>query len=680
MNNLKGFHPLLQGSKVGEGTLTKELKHIPEEADEETQPDTSDNLEQTENQGAAAPVPKKKETSIKGGAGVEFGSKNQSNYKFNFPPNVSNVPPRLSYQFPNVTSQQTMSNAYSSNFPPLLMRIRLLIINHWFRLRECLIYMGIHRRLGPTDFSMERIVDKLAMKEELPDIIKFSINNDWDLKGHNTNLKPKQFGSGICLGTDEWSKLVLILKKMESMKKELAKRMEDTEAIPALPVPIEFIEGTHALTIKIIKMIKRCHADFLKRKIAEIAYSIRLITNIIHHGLKTSINKIGIRQSLVKKVYKTLHLKVCIKTEITVLTRIFQQCIETFNQPIGGEINLSPCLINEWVKDWRLAKRISNNKEVHIVTRYLGGDQMVSTNVEGDGTASRDVKIAPAPLLEPAKSGSHGGRSISTTDGGSHEGRSISTTDGGSHGGQSISTTDGGSHGGRSISTTDGGHMEVGVYQRQMVDHMETGVYQRQMMDHMEEQYYRRTSLRFNNVPIPAGRINRGKLVYPVDTDSIILDICNNKLRLDRGIRDIGRSHVIGDMYLILVLVLETLTLVDSYTGCSCPCLEADVPVNGDPLLSLKNGMCENRRIKRDCPYICNVGYTGDCCQTPVDTRACRDQRNHCQNGGTYISASTCLYSDGYTGRICETNRRISVGSKKTTAYNSIYVVEINEY
>ncbi|VDI83414.1 Hypothetical predicted protein [Mytilus galloprovincialis] len=43
-----------------------------------------------------------------------------------------------------------------------------------------------------------------------------------------------------------------------------------------------------------------------------------------------------------------------------------------------------------------------SNREVQIVTRYLGGDQMVSTNVEGDGTASRDVKIASAPLLEPA--------------------------------------------------------------------------------------------------------------------------------------------------------------------------------------------------------------------------------------------------------------------------------------
>ncbi|CAG2252045.1 unnamed protein product [Mytilus edulis] len=97
-------------------------------------------------------------------------------------------------------------------------------------------FMSIHRRWGPADFRMERIVDKLAMKEELSDIIKFSINNDWDLQGHDTNLKPSrikkivnhlatdEFGSGICLGTDEWGKLALIMKRMESMKKELEKR------------------------------------------------------------------------------------------------------------------------------------------------------------------------------------------------------------------------------------------------------------------------------------------------------------------------------------------------------------------------------------------------------------------------------------------------------------------------
>ncbi|CAG2239435.1 unnamed protein product [Mytilus edulis] len=64
----------------------------------------------------------------------------------------------------------------------------------------------------------------------------------------------------------------------------------------------------------------------------------------------------------------------------------------------------------------------------------------------------------------------------------------------------------------------------------------------------IQEQYSRRTSLRFNNVAIPADRIQGAKIVHPVDTDSIILDICNNKLGLDIGIRDIGRSHVIGKL------------------------------------------------------------------------------------------------------------------------------------
>ncbi|CAG2187845.1 unnamed protein product [Mytilus edulis] len=36
--------------------------------------------------------------------------------------------------------------------------------------------------------------------------------------------KKDEFGSGICLGTDEWGKLALIMKRMESMKKELEKR------------------------------------------------------------------------------------------------------------------------------------------------------------------------------------------------------------------------------------------------------------------------------------------------------------------------------------------------------------------------------------------------------------------------------------------------------------------------
>ena len=59
-----------------------------------------------------------------------------------------------------------------------------------------------------------------------------------------------------------------------------------------------------------------------------------------------------------------------------------------------------------------------------------------------------------------------------------------------------------------------------------------------------QEQYSRRTSLRFHNVPVPIG--DDGKIAHPVDTDQLILDICNQKLKLNIQLHDIGRSHVIG--------------------------------------------------------------------------------------------------------------------------------------
>ncbi|CAG2257571.1 unnamed protein product [Mytilus edulis] len=62
MNNLQGFHPLspVPGTKVGEGTIAKDLKSIPEEATEEKHLDNSDNLDKPEDQGAAEPMPKAK--------------------------------------------------------------------------------------------------------------------------------------------------------------------------------------------------------------------------------------------------------------------------------------------------------------------------------------------------------------------------------------------------------------------------------------------------------------------------------------------------------------------------------------------------------------------------------------------------------------------------------------------
>ena len=59
-----------------------------------------------------------------------------------------------------------------------------------------------------------------------------------------------------------------------------------------------------------------------------------------------------------------------------------------------------------------------------------------------------------------------------------------------------------------------------------------------------QEQYSRRTSLRFHNIQVPVDE--RGRIVHPVDTDQLILQICNTQLGLDININDIGRSHVIG--------------------------------------------------------------------------------------------------------------------------------------
>ena len=59
------------------------------------------------------------------------------------------------------------------------------------------------------------------------------------------------------------------------------------------------------------------------------------------------------------------------------------------------------------------------------------------------------------------------------------------------------------------------------------------------------EQYSRRTSLRFHNIRVPLN--NMGRIKHPIDTDSIILDICKNNLSItDMKKEDIGRSHVIG--------------------------------------------------------------------------------------------------------------------------------------
>ena len=59
-----------------------------------------------------------------------------------------------------------------------------------------------------------------------------------------------------------------------------------------------------------------------------------------------------------------------------------------------------------------------------------------------------------------------------------------------------------------------------------------------------QEQYSRRTSLRFHNIKVPVNE--RGRIIHPVNTDDLILDISNNLPGVNLTINDIGRSHVIG--------------------------------------------------------------------------------------------------------------------------------------
>ena len=60
-----------------------------------------------------------------------------------------------------------------------------------------------------------------------------------------------------------------------------------------------------------------------------------------------------------------------------------------------------------------------------------------------------------------------------------------------------------------------------------------------------QEQYSRRTSLRFHNVRVPTDQ--KGNIIQPVDTDGIILKICNKDLTVPLDIHHIGRSHPIGE-------------------------------------------------------------------------------------------------------------------------------------
>ena len=52
--------------------------------------------------------------------------------------------------------------------------------------------------------------------------------------------------------------------------------------------------------------------------------------------------------------------------------------------------------------------------------------------------------------------------------------------------------------------------------------------------------------MRFNNVKVPSNGNNVVKT--PIDTDSLVLDICKNQLGVKLNLTDIGRSHPIGEI------------------------------------------------------------------------------------------------------------------------------------
>ncbi|CAC5418074.1 unnamed protein product [Mytilus coruscus] len=59
-----------------------------------------------------------------------------------------------------------------------------------------------------------------------------------------------------------------------------------------------------------------------------------------------------------------------------------------------------------------------------------------------------------------------------------------------------------------------------------------------------QEQYSRRTSLRFNNIKIPTN--GNGRIIKPINTDFLVLQICNEQLGLDINLKDLSRTHPIG--------------------------------------------------------------------------------------------------------------------------------------
>ena len=58
-----------------------------------------------------------------------------------------------------------------------------------------------------------------------------------------------------------------------------------------------------------------------------------------------------------------------------------------------------------------------------------------------------------------------------------------------------------------------------------------------------QQQNSRRTSLRFNNARLPAS--GNGKVIFRIDTDNLVLNICSQDLEQNISLADIGRTHTI---------------------------------------------------------------------------------------------------------------------------------------
>ena len=77
--------------------------------------------------------------------------------------------------------------------------------------------------------------------------------------------------------------------------------------------------------------------------------------------------------------------------------------------------------------------------------------------------------------------------------------------------------------------------------QAERINELENQYYDLNIRLDDQEQYSRRTSLRFHNVPCPDPRN-----VHKMNTDKIVLDICNSNLEVPTTLNELGRTHPIG--------------------------------------------------------------------------------------------------------------------------------------